>query len=565
MAGITNSGFVTKRLTDVLESLRNNARTRFGNTVNTQPDSVMGQLIDTMAAEITTLWQTLEATYASRDPAVAEGALLDILAYITGITRKPSSKGSVILSCADEGYPVLQTVPAGTVFSEVNTGKKYVTDIAVTNDIAAASLVNIYYSGADPVPGNVFSITIGGYTHSYTALSGDGFGEITTALVSSVNAATITTGWAAFDFFGPLVYSVSNIPATVSANFNGGGEEYRYVASPIPCTAMEYDDILLPALSAFIPVTPLANIASARNMADSVPGSNTESDADLRLRRQESLATAGASTLESIISKVRGLNGVFAVRGYENTANTTDSRSRPAKSFEIVVQGGSNTDIANTIYSFKPAGIETTYGDNSTSNIVVPIVDENGTSHNIRFSKAVPTYLHIRCDYSLYDEERFLASGPEQIKDSLYNFGVSGEFIIGKDVIPQRFIGSVFDSTSGVKSVTLQLDTTTTSSGTPTYTTNTVIPTDIREYVVLPETNIIVCHSLDNTVSVTNGSPSVTINAGDASKLNQGDIVIFGLQTSEYVVDTIVGTTVTLTTNYGSSTNASQTMVIKKV
>jgi len=565
MSGITNTGFVSKRLPDILDSLRTNARNRFGNTVNVQPDSVLGQLFDTTSAEIATLWETIEATYASRDPAVAEDILLDTLVYLNGLTRKPKDFGSVIVTPYDTGYPSLTTIPAGTIITEVNTGKVFTTDTASTASLSACTLVSINDAGGYVITvGDVWSITIDGYTMSYTVLSGDTSTEARIGLAAAVNAATAITGWAAIDFYGVLCYSLNDVASNVSASITGGYEEYSALGLAVRATPIVFDTIEFPMLTNFNISGSYVNVPVAVNITPSIAGTDIESDVELRLRRQQSLSYAGTSTLESIVAKVRALSGVTSTVGYENTSNTTDSYSRPAKSFEIVVKGGINADIAKVIYDFKPAGIETTFGNNAVSNITVAVPDENGTNHDIKFSKASPTYLHIRLDYSTYDEERFLDSGANEIKQRMYDFSNSGEFQIGKDVIPQRFFGSIYEGVGGLQSLSMKLDTTALSATTPTYIVDTVIPTGIREYVVLPMDNILVCRKFDYTVAVVNSNQNVTVNILDIPKIAVGDTIYFGLETTGYIVDSISGTTVRLTVAYAGATNASQTLVIRR-
>ena len=53
--------------------------------------------------------------------------------------------------------------------------------------------------------------------------------------------------------------------------------------------------------------------------------------------------------------------GVTAAQVYENRTNETDSEGRPPHSVEAVVDGGSNSDIAEQILATVSAGI-TTYG-----------------------------------------------------------------------------------------------------------------------------------------------------------------------------------------------------------
>lgn len=565
MAGITSTGFVSKRLPEILDSLRANAKNRFGNTVNVQPDSVLGQLFDTMSGEIATLWQTIEATYSSRDPAVAEDVLLDTLVYLNGLSRKPKFTGSAILSPADVGYPAFTTLPAGTIITEPNTGKVYSTDTETTASLATCTSFAL---GADTgyvaTTGDVWSVTLDGYTISYTLLSGDTDTDAAEGLAAAINAATLTTGWAASTALFLAVYSLNDVPITVSASIQGGYEKYLFVATSVSCTAVDFDTTVFPPQTIFNIAGGYTNVPTAINFVDTQPGSEIESDVDLRLRRQQSLSYAGTSTLDSIVSKVRALNGVTATRGYENESNSTDADSRPAKSFEIVVHGGVNSEIAQTIYDFKPAGIETTYGNNAVSNITINVLDENSTAHPIKFSKAYAIYLHLRIDYSLYDEERFLDSSANEIKNLAYSFSTSGEYQIGKDVIPQRYFGSIYSNVAGISELVMNLDTTALSGDTPTYVTDDVITVGIREYVVLPLDNIIVCRKMDNTVSVTSGSPTVTINAADTDKIAVGDTVYFGLQTTSYIIDSISGTTVRLTANYAGATNASQTMVVRR-
>lgn len=565
MAGITNTGFVSKRLPDILDSLRTNARNRFGNTVNVQPDSVLGQLFDTTAAEIATLWETIEATYSSRDPAVAEQVLLDTLVYLNGLSRKPQFNGSAVLTLVDTGYPTFTTVSAGSLITEPNTGKKFVTNADATASLSACTFVVLgAIDGYVPTTGDVWSITIDGFTISYTVLSGDTVVDANLGLLAAFNAETLTTGWAAISGFGIYYYSLNDVPANVSGSITGGNEQYSSVGTATLCTAVDFDTITFPQLTVFDVADGGSNILNAINLVATDAGYDIESDVALRLRRQQSLSYAGTSTLDSIVSKVRALDGVIATRGYENVTMVLDDYDRPAKSFEIVVQGGINSTIAQTIYDFKPAGIETTYGDNAISNITINIPDENSVNHAIKFSKAYPTYLHTRIDFSLYDEERFLDTSANEIKNRVHNFSTSGEFQIGKDVIPQRFFGSIYENVKGIESITMQMDTTANSGDTPAYTTDTPIAVGIREFVVLPLDNILVCRKFDNTVSVTNASVVVTIDSDDYSKISIGDTVYFGLETDDYMVDSISGTTVRLTIPYAGSTNATQTLVVRR-
>jgi uncharacterized phage protein gp47/JayE len=569
MAGITENGFETKRLPDVLDSLRTKAKDNFGQNINTDPDSVMGQLIDTVGAEIATLWQTAEAAYASRDPAAAEGVLLDVLSYIIGINRKSPTKGSVVLSPLVAGDDGITTIPSGSVFVESTTGLRYTSTASIT-PVSTACTFFVFASSISDFSlhaGEDAIITIDGVANVFEIPVACTQAQFTAGVIAAVKAQTGSHNWTAVDFFGwPAAYSTDN--NTVTATINGVTTEViiAFVGSSVNALAEDYDTRTISPLSTFNLVNPITGVSTALNLLASVPGTDTETDVELRLRRQESLATAGASTLESIVSKVRGLSGVTAAVGYENTTNATDSYSRPAKSFEIVVVGGDSTDIATTISEWKPAGIETTYGNATTGATTVQVPDLNGVDKPINFSIAQPQYVHIRAEYKLYNEERFLETGAQGIKDALYNFGVSGEYRINKDIIPQRLLGDIYDSVSGISSVSFRLDTTAAPATTPTYVTDTIVTMDIRDYAVFVRDLIIIAHAFDNTVTTSNSSAVVTINSADSSKVVAGDIVFFDDETTEYTVLSVDSSTqITLTSNRpGSGQGAGKKLCVKK-
>lgn len=88
---------------------------------------------------------------------------------------------------------------------------------------------------------------------------------------------------------------------------------------------------------------------------------------------------------------------------------------RPAKSFEIIVEGGDDTEIAQAIFDSKPAGIQT-YGN--TSEV---IVDQYGKSHTIYFSR--PTVVPIYISINLSVNSLFPVDGVPTIQEELVTLG----------------------------------------------------------------------------------------------------------------------------------------------
>lgn len=134
--------------------------------------------------------------------------------------------------------------------------------------------------------------------------------------------------------------------------------------------------------------TPVSGWTSVTNAADATPGEEIETDAALRLRREQSLQRAGSSPLDAIAAQVLEVEGVTQCVAWENTTLYTDSDGRPAKSVEVMVLGGDVGDIARAIWAAKAGGIET-YGTETP----VTFADDRGVSRTVEFSR--PTDLDL--------------------------------------------------------------------------------------------------------------------------------------------------------------------------
>lgn len=133
-------------------------------------------------------------------------------------------------------------------------------------------------------------------------------------------------------------------------------------------------------------VTPVAGWASVTNVLDALPGTLLESDSEMRVRRISALTVSGDTT-DSVLAAVKAVSGVTAALIFENISMITDDSGVPAKSFETVIEGGSDPDLVQAIYSKKPAGIQA-YG-----NYTLNVADSQGVNHLIGYSR--PTEIDI--------------------------------------------------------------------------------------------------------------------------------------------------------------------------
>ena len=85
-----------------------------------------------------------------------------------------------------------------------------------------------------------------------------------------------------------------------------------------------------------------------------------ESDAALRSRmcgNTDNGNQAGNTVLDNLITCLYGIAGVTCVDINVNETGNTDSNGLPPHSYEVVVQGGDDQAIANTIFAKHPVGI----------------------------------------------------------------------------------------------------------------------------------------------------------------------------------------------------------------
>jgi uncharacterized phage protein gp47/JayE len=120
-------------------------------------------------------------------------------------------------------------------------------------------------------------------------------------------------------------------------------------------------------------------------------GSPVESDAFLRIRQTQSTALPAMTVLDGIVGAVASVAGVVAVKGYENDTNSTDPITGiPAHSISMVVQGGDNVQIAQTILLKKTPGCFT-YGNQRQS-----VNDFYGLPHDIGFFIPSPIQVGVK-------------------------------------------------------------------------------------------------------------------------------------------------------------------------
>lgn len=251
------------------------------------------------------------------------------------------------------------------------------------------------------------------------------------------------------------------VPAGSQASTDGGDifETVESVALPgnVQMQALETGAVLALAGTLTEIETPIAGWDAITNADDGDTGRAVETDPDLRLRQMQSLAVTGAGTVEAIRSRLlQQVEGVSAVTIIENRMDTPDAEGRPPHSFESVVQGGLDQDIADLIWMVKPAGIET-YG-----NITVSVDDSQGLANDISFTRPVEQYIWVRVTLTADASGAFPANAEQAAKDAVLAKGQT--LNVGDDVLYQAFFGPLYRNIPGIELAQVELG----ESATPT-------------------------------------------------------------------------------------------------
>ena len=186
--------------------------------------------------------------------------------------------------------------------------------------------------------------------------------------------------------------------------------------------------------------TPITGWDTVTNPSDAILGRFEETDTELRARRIKSVSIPAQAMIDSIFAELSNVDGVSQVSVIENDENVTDANGQPAHSFQAVVTGGSDSDIGESIWKKKPAGIQS-FGNQS-----VNILDSQGFSHAIGFSR--PTTIPIFVIVTISRDADYPGDGDEAIKQAIVDYAngdlVANEgFFLGDDVIQSRLFTPV--------------------------------------------------------------------------------------------------------------------------
>ena len=469
---VTPTGLNRKTLQELRVEFENKFKQVFGVTFETAVDSPNGLLVSQLALSYNDLWELAQEIYSSLDPNQAVGVALDARAAFNGVSRKPAMPCTVDAVLYTSGDSA--TVPAGSLAKRQRGNLNFSLDETVTISRASCDELMIVDNGSAKNTEYVFHFTFGDVTLN-NSTGASNLSVLRTAVNSAGGFATLTDR-------GLIVRmsdssSVGITGAMPSDFIILSGKKGDFTAVDLGYQTCEIGELDTIAVG-------VSGWNSVYNYVAGDPGEDLESDESLRVRRaaaarvRKSRATDPA--IEAALLDVRGVSSALVK---SNRGFATDSDGIPGKSFNSLVIGGNDNDIAQCIYENQPAGIQS-YGNTS-----VNITDSHGIEQQISFSRPTAVYLWVKVTYSLYDEEAF--PGQDVVKDALVEWAEK-EYTLGKDIISTRINQGLYD-VPGIGVATCAVAVTENSDTPPSsssYETDKRIPVSFFSYAALEEDRI---------------------------------------------------------------------------
>lgn len=482
---VTANGFVRKPYTEIRADIQRRFKDTFGQGFDLTPDSPNGHLIDNMAMMVDDMYSMGQEVYDNLSPSNATGSGVDSVLGYSGLTRLSPTKLSGPVCFFTDGSSST-SVPAGTAVIRQRGSLRLTTRQAVSVSKQSVRCLRLTSTETGAVSGTV---TIGFGTGSFT-ISGANPTQAFLRLATAITVATapntprmrvatepggvtmtIYTGGST----GLDPFTVTSVPSWMT----------MMVGNEVDCVADEAGAQTAEAGEVNTLESTVSGIVRVENMEALQQGTDEETDTSARQRVVQFNRSGKDVCTEQAIEAhlINDVAGVSYAKVSSNRTMVTNSAGQPPKSFECIVVGGDDDDVAKCILDSMPAGIEP-YGTTE-----VGVVDDNGDENVVRFSRPAGKFLWLYVTYTGYSEETLPDNVDDAIRQSLVN-AAPKEFTIGRDVMPNRLRGYVLTSSMAISGCTVKAALVDTASETPESYTEDILPIDGHAYAMLDTSRI---------------------------------------------------------------------------
>lgn len=437
--GVTNKGFVLKRLDVIMSEVQADISDVLGFDVSQNPKSFLNAaFVVPFCDKIAEAWEVLQESYYAKYPSTAEGVNLDNACQYGNIFREGSEPTIYTLHVtAEEGNTENPTViPKDSIVASITNpvvrlrcAKDFTISREACNNIAIKPVV--------VQPGN-YIIVLNNESYTYSAGSEDTEETIMAGLVDVFNADGYT---AEIVEEGNYILITDNTLARENKYELTNNLTTKYVVCTIPYKTVGYGDIQLPQKTIKNVVSNVEGLLSITNLIEPNPGQLQQSDTEFRksyILKSYANAKMITEAVESfILDEVEDVRGV---RCYENDQDEPDEFGRPPHSIEVIVDGGQDLDIAVAILDVRSGGIRT-FGD-----VTVNVLTKYGDVLPVRFNRPEPVYAWIRIEIS-----RGRNTVDPNYQEIVTNYVIeNSDLIIGDNFLTQQYIAGIYRVLSGV-------------------------------------------------------------------------------------------------------------------
>ncbi|MBL4589697.1 MAG: baseplate J/gp47 family protein [Alphaproteobacteria bacterium] len=157
------------------------------------------------------------------------------------------------------------------------------------------------------------------------------------------------------------------------------------------------------------------------------PGTNVETNPEFRLRRSITVGAPGNNMIDSMLGSIGNIDGVGLFAVYENFTSFTDTNGVPGHSMAIIVQGGTDEDVAKAIFIKKnPGGGLFGAGVPVVVNVVSSVHPTN--DKDITFGR--PTLDDVAVVVNIINDGSLVASTEQDVKDAIIEYAI-GTLLVG--------------------------------------------------------------------------------------------------------------------------------------
>lgn len=452
--GITETGLRIKRFDTILSEINAFQTEGFGVQVGDNTRSFLNTLNTSVADKIAELWELGADIYHNLSPMSAEGAALDNAVQFGGNSREKARSTYYPIHCeCTEGITLDEET---LIESDTNPAIKFLS--AEERTISRSSFNKAKVKVVSTQPGEAYTVALNGTLYSYTCKVQDGPEAILGGLRDLILADEAEAFTASVDSENVLLVIEAADVESENSMLLTDNLTTESVTAIISFASEEPGEVSLPNGAITKIVTAPTGFLSCTNLCGYVAGRLLETDVELRQSYVDKIFSRSSRMTDSIRSAIlANCAGVTAAQVYENRTNETDSEGRPPHSVEAVVDGGSNSDIAEQILATVSAGI-TTYGS-----VSVDVPGEDDDMIEVCFNR--PTYIYCWFKVTLTISKASLvpANYAELVETAIVD--AMSQVENGEDVVPQQqFLPAIYEQVPGISYIDVSIYTTTSAS-----------------------------------------------------------------------------------------------------